>query len=160
MTALFNKENFPIPHGFSEDEDVDIDCPRLFSDSYYLRFLLRQSNIGLNTCGTVLALSVRSDVINFYTGCLMETTKLLTTTTEVLLSKGLYVRSPNIPMPKNVEFVKEKSFLAGFFGEVRPLSALEITNLYSNTQRNALGAETLIGYSQVAQHPKVKEYFH
>lgn len=158
LTAIFNKENFPIPYGFIEGEDIDINAPRLFSDSYYLRFLLRQSNIGLNAYSMAVALSVRSDVNSYYTECLTEIAKLHTMTTEVLLSKGLYIRSPYFPIPKNVEFVKEKSFLAGFFGDVRPLSALEITNLYSNIQRNALGTVTLIGFSQVAKDAKVKEY--
>lgn len=57
-----------------------------------------------------------------------------------------------------MDFVKEKSFLEGFFGDVRPLSVLELTNLYSNIQRNALGSTTLIGFSQVAKDAKVKKY--
>jgi hypothetical protein len=158
LTAIFNKENYPIPHGFIEGEDVDINAPRLFSDSYYLRFLLRESNIGLNAISMAVALSVRTDVNTYFTECLSDITKLHTMTKEVLLSKGLYVRSPHIPIPKNVDYVKEKSFLAGFFGDVRPLSVLELTNLYSNIQRNVLGSATLIGFSQVAKDAKVKDY--
>ncbi len=68
-----------------------------------------------------------------------------------LLSKGLYVRSPYIPYPEKVDFVKKQSFLTGWFGERRPLLSLEMTNLYSNFQRNSLGIATLIGFSQVAE---------
>ncbi|NRD77133.1 DUF3231 family protein [Bacillus sp. BRMEA1] len=159
LTAFFTKENFPLPQGFSEGEDVDLNAPRLFNDTYYLRFLLRESNLGLSAYGMALALSVRSDIVQYYTECLMELAEIHARTTELLLKKGIYVRTPSIPLPQEVEFVKKKSFIGGLLGDRRPLTAAEITHLYSNIQRNALGMATLVGYSQVAKNHKVKEYF-
>lgn len=60
--------------------------------------------------------------------------------------------------PEHVDFVKKQSFVLDLFGEKRPLSALEISNLYSNFQRNALGVTTLIGFSQ-AQSKDVTQFF-
>ncbi|USK60850.1 DUF3231 family protein [Peribacillus asahii] len=158
LTKIFNYEKFPIPQGFNVNQDVNVNAPRLFSDTYYLNFIAQYGKIGLNANSEGVALAVRDDVDKYYTECLTESMKLHRMANEVLLSKGLYVRPPNIPMPEDVEFVKKKSFLAGFFGDVRPLSALEITNLYANIQRNALGTATLIGYIQVTKNKDVKEF--
>lgn len=49
-----------------------------------------------------------------------------------------------------MNLLKKQGFFWDIFGEKRPLIALEVSNLYSNLQRNALGAATLIGFSQVA----------
>ncbi|SFB36438.1 Protein of unknown function [Lentibacillus halodurans] len=61
--------------------------------------------------------------------------------------------------PGQVDFVTKQSFLAGWFGEKRPLLGLEIANLYANTQRNALGSHLLTGFSQVVKSNKVRQYF-
>ncbi|MFD1038919.1 DUF3231 family protein [Virgibacillus byunsanensis] len=54
--------------------------------------------------------------------------------------------------------MKKQSFLTGWFGDRRPLTALEVTNLFSNMQRNSLGCATLTGFNQVATSTEVKEF--
>jgi hypothetical protein len=44
MEDLFNKERFPVPHGFT-DEDVNPEAPKLFSDTFVLMYL-RHINLG------------------------------------------------------------------------------------------------------------------
>ncbi|WP_261132985.1 DUF3231 family protein [Bacillus sp. Marseille-Q3570] len=158
VEAFFNGEDYPIPYGFKVEEDVDINAPRLFEDSYYLVFLNHMGKIGLNAYSMSTALSDRTDIYEYFSSCLEESIELRNRTRETLLSKGLYIRSPYIPAPHNYEFVTKQSFLTGYFGKRRPLTSLEIANLYENIQRNALGAATMMAYSQVARHKKVTDF--
>lgn len=75
------------------------------------------SKISLTEHGTSLSTAVRKDVTSFFRDCVTETMDLYEKSKEVLLEKGLYVRSPYIPIPKKVDFVKEQSFIRGFLGE-------------------------------------------
>ncbi|MCT2534763.1 DUF3231 family protein [Aquibacillus koreensis] len=159
LTHIFTKEKHAIPHGFHIDEDVDLTAPRLYSDSYVLNFIHNMAKIGLIAYSGSLAVAVRADITDYYKECLDETMELYKTSKNLLLSKGLYLRSPYFPNLDHVEYVKEQGFVWDMLGEKRPLSALEVSNLYSNLQRNALGAATLIGFSQVAQDKDVKQFF-
>ena len=47
MTEIFNKANFPIPYGFT-DEDFDINAKQLFSDSYMLIYSRYIAKYGLS----------------------------------------------------------------------------------------------------------------
>ncbi|MBT2758031.1 DUF3231 family protein [Mesobacillus foraminis] len=35
LIEIFNKESYPLPYGFNVNEDVDVNSPRLYSDSYF-----------------------------------------------------------------------------------------------------------------------------
>jgi hypothetical protein len=158
ISEIFNKEKYPIPYGFNLEEDVDINAPRLYSDTFVLNYIEQMGKIGLNSYSMCLALSIREDVYSYFSECLAESDRLLKRANEVLLSKGLYIRAPYLPMPENVDFVKKQNFLTGYFGERRPLVGTEITNLYANFQRNALGAATMMGFSQVAKNKDVRQF--
>ncbi|MCH6264818.1 DUF3231 family protein [Neobacillus citreus] len=158
LTEIFKKEKYPIPYGFKLDEDVDISAPRLYSDSYALNYLHQSAQIALQGYSMNLSLSVRGDVYSHFNECISQLTPFLREVKELLLSKGLYIRSPHLPIPDDIDFVKKKSFLKGFFGEKRRLTGTEITNLFTNIQRNAFGVATLLGFSQVAQSKEVTEY--
>ncbi|MBZ9536805.1 DUF3231 family protein [Cytobacillus oceanisediminis] len=157
LTSIFTVENFPIPQGFT-DEDININAPRLYSDTYFLKYVYQMSQLGLNAYSIALPTVTRADILAYFSECLTEFIELHKMTTNLLLSKGLYIRPPYIPTPKEVDFVKSKSFLAGWLGERRPLLALEISNLFNNIQRNALGVATLLGFSQVANSKEVRQY--
>ncbi|WP_017185791.1 DUF3231 family protein [Alkalibacillus haloalkaliphilus] len=158
ISEIFTQEGYPVPYGFKLNEDVDVNAPKLFSDTYILYFLNNMGKIGLNACSVALPVAVREDVYSFFSQCLKESDNLIKQTNDLLLAKGLYIRSPYLPKPESYDFVKRKSFLAGFFGDKRPLTGTEIINLYSNFQRNALGSATMIGYSQVAQNEDVVNF--
>lgn len=84
--------------------------------------------------------------------------ELLNDATNLLLSKGLEVRSPYIPYLQEVDMVKKQRFLAGWWGQQRPLTAAEITHLFSNIQTNHLGSTISTGFGQVAQLDELREY--
>jgi hypothetical protein len=158
LTAFFDKEDYAVPYGFKVEEDVDLSAPKLYSDSYVLHFIHQMSKIGLTNYSASVASSTRADITDYYMECLSETMQLYKISKDVLLVKGLYVRSPSIPNEK-VEFVKKQAFLFDVIGEKRPLIVAEVGNLYANTQRNILGVATLIGFSQVAKDKEVTKFF-
>lgn len=158
MTEIFNKENYPIPYGFNLDEDVDVNAPRLYSDTYTLYYLQQGSQIAMQAYSVSLGLAGREDVYNFFSDCLQEQIEFLKMINTVLRSKGLYKMYPSLPTPESYDFVQNQSFLTGYFGERRPLEGTEINNLFGNYFRNALGAATLVGFSQVAKNADVRKY--
>lgn len=159
ITAILTEEKNVVPYGFSIKEDVDLSAPRLYSDSFVLNFINQMSKVGLTSYAGSVAASVRNDIKKYYMECLTETMQLYKNSTELLLSKGLLIRSPSLPNLEKVEFVKKQWFMLDVFGEKRPLTAAEVDNLFANLQRNALGIATLTGFSQVAQNKDVKQFF-
>ena len=153
------REGFQVPLGFSIEEDVDLGAPRLFSDVYVLNFIHQMAKIGLTIYAASLSAAVREDVTEFYLECLAETMELYAVSKDLLLAKGLFVRSPYLPSLDKVEFVERQGFLWDVVGEKRPLVALEVANLYANILRNSLGAATLAGFCQVARDYDVKRFF-
>ncbi|KRG14780.1 DUF3231 family protein [Lederbergia galactosidilytica] len=158
IKSILTEEKHKIPHGFKVEEDVDLTAPRLYADSFILTFIHQMAAIGLRAYAASLSLAVRSDITTYYKERLQETMELYEMSKDLLLSKGLYIRAPYLPNLDEVNFVKKQSFLWDIFGEKRPLIGSELTNLYSNIQRNALGTATLTGFSQVAQAKDVTKF--
>jgi hypothetical protein len=158
LTVFFKEDNYPVPYGFKVEEDVDLGAPKLYSDSFVLQFIHQTAKIGLTNYSASVASAVRSDITDYYMECLSETMQLYKISKDLLLAKGLYVRSPSIPLEK-IEFVNKQAFLFDVIGEKRPLIVAEVSNLYENTKRNILGVATLIGFSQVAKDKEVTRFF-
>ncbi|MFT4417008.1 DUF3231 family protein [Fredinandcohnia humi] len=158
IEGLFKEEGIPIPIGFTVD-DVNPNAPRLFQDGFFLNYMKHMAKGGLLTYSMILPNIVRKDIREFFSSALTSTNVLYNETTSLLASKGLEIRPPYIPYPKEVEFVKKQSFLAGWFGEQRPLTAAEVMHFYANIQTNKLGEALTIGFAQVAKSKEVTEYF-
>ncbi|WP_394236950.1 DUF3231 family protein [Niallia oryzisoli] len=158
LEELFLKENFPIPQGFT-DKDVNPKAPRLFSDAFYLYYIWFMSSMELQAHSLSLSLCARSDVNDYYREVLNGSADTDTKTREIALQKGLFVRAPHIPTPAKIDFVTKKSFLTGWFGERRPINALEITHLFKNIMNNTLGATLMTGFSQVAKSKDIGHLF-
>jgi hypothetical protein len=158
VKEIFIRENYPIPKGFTE-EDVNERAPRLFNDEFYLHYLKYTSKAGISIYGIAVSLMTRSDIRAFFTQCVDSTIKLINQVNELLIKKGFMAEPAYTPYPSKVDFIKKQSYLNGFFGDVRPLQALEITHLHDNLENNAISKAVLIGFSQVAQLDQVKAYF-
>jgi hypothetical protein len=157
ITDIFNQENHAVPDGFS-DSDVILSAPRLFSDPFMLLYVHNTAKERLNIYGLALANAARSDIREFFSELIASTTKLYNTSADVMLSKGLYLRSPYLPRMEKVEYIQHQSFLTGWFGERRPLNAIEISLMFFNMERNILGNALLTGFSQVAKSQEVRKY--
>lgn len=156
VTDIFKTENVPIPEGFG-DNDVTTNAPQLYSDTFFLNYIHHMSRYGMGLHSFALSVSARSDVRSFYNDAINFSKETHNKATEVLLKKGLYIRSPYISIPEKIDYVSKQSYLSGFFRETRPLNAAEITHYYNNIQMNSLGKALLIGFSQVAQSKDVRE---
>lgn len=157
ITDIFNTINHPIPLGFTK-QDVNINAKKLFSDTFILSYTKYMARMGLINYSSALAICPRSDVREFFNESLNSSLKLLNQCDDLLLSKGLYIRAPYIPVPHNVEFVHKQSFLNGLMGDKRPLNCLEIGELYLNIQMNCLGKSFALGLSQVVNSDEVREF--
>lgn len=158
IKKIYVKENHPIPVAFSETEDVNINAPALFSDTFFLNFVHNMARHGLTAYGAALASCTRSDVLELFSSAVDLTRELFIISLSVSLEKGLYSRAAYIPIPDKVEFIEKQGYLTGWFGERRPINSLEIMHFYENMQRNAVGKALLLGFAQVAGLKEVQNY--
>lgn len=154
VKEIFTKESFPIPKGFTED-DVNLGAPRLYQDEFYVHYLKYAAKAGMSIYTVAIPLVYRKDVKEFFRYCMDSTMDLMDQIKEILMSKGLIIKPPLIPVPDNVEFVHDE-FLNGFFGHIRPLHALEITHLYDVIESDAVSKALITGFAQVARDEEVR----
>jgi hypothetical protein len=157
IKEIFEKENFPIPNGFGE-QDVNLGAPRLFKDEFYVHYLKYAAKAGLSIYSVGIPLIYRKDVNEFFRYCMESTIDLIDQIKEILMNKGLISKPPFIPVPKKVEFVHQ-DFLNGFFGHIRPLHALEITHFYDNIENNVTSKALILAFAQVAKDEKIRKLF-
>jgi hypothetical protein len=158
LTSIFKEEKHIVPDGFKVETDVNLQAPRLYSDTYVIYFINMMAKIGLTNYAAAVAGTTRADITDYYMECMTETMELYKISKELLLAKGLYLRSPFLPNLTEIDYVKKQGFILDVIGEKRPLIAAEVANLFSNHQRNALGEATITGFSQVAQSKDVKQF--
>ncbi|MDC3417666.1 DUF3231 family protein [Aquibacillus salsiterrae] len=157
---LLETDNQPIPIGFTDD-DVTVNAPRLFSDAFYLYYLKNMAKVGLSVYGVALSTAAKDDVRQFLSNAIKESTDLYNETAEVLLEKGLYVRSPYVTTSDHTEFIHDKDYLGSMFNlqhKNRPLNVIEITHINANVEANQIGSALLTGFAQVAESEIVKKY--
>ncbi|WP_413299946.1 DUF3231 family protein [Bacillus sp. 1P10SD] len=159
ITEFMLNENYPIPHGFTEKDDVNIQAPRLFQDPFYLNYIYIMTLQGMTGYSLSVGTSVRSDLRKYFITCMSETMELFDQSIDLMLSKGLFVRPPVISPPESIDFVKHQSFLTGWLGDRRPLNAIEIGDITFNMLKMHLHAALKVGFIQVAQSKEIRQYF-
>lgn len=158
INKVFDEEEIPIPEGFS-DKDVNLEAPRLYTDSFMLVYINHMSKAGMLGTTGFLSMSARRDIRKFYKEILSEISDLYDESTETLLEKGLYVRSPYIPYPKQKDYVDSRKYLSGLnlFSKRRPLNSVEIAHLHMNIQTNQIGATLSISFAQISPTKEVQK---
>ncbi|CAG9622255.1 DUF3231 family protein [Sutcliffiella rhizosphaerae] len=154
---IFKQENFPIPVGLT-DEDVNLDAPRLFNDEFYLYYLQYAGKAGMSIYSAAISIVTRKDIRDFYVKALSGVVKLMTETSDMLISRGKLMNSPTVPNPKEVYFVNNQRFLNGYLGDVRPLHGLETAHLFDNINNDITSKALIIGFSQGVQDKKVRKF--
>ena len=157
IKEFFVCEGFPIPIGFT-NQDVTPNAPRLFSDVLCLNYLNIMSIHGCHGYSGAITTSSRLDIRDYFTHCNASAVELCNRTKDILQEKGLYYRPPVVYPPEKPDFVKNENFLAGWFGEKRPLSCIEITDIYFNLKKSILAKAVTIAFSQVAQSKDVRDF--
>lgn len=158
ITDIYEKENHAIPVGFSENEDLNLNAPALYSDTFHLRFVHNMARHGMTSYASSFAACARTDVKDLFSITIDLTRQLYNKSLNVSLEKGLYSRSAPIPIPEKVEFIEKQGYLTGWFGERRPMNAIEIMHFYNNMERNAVGKALLLGFAQTASLQEVINY--
>lgn len=154
---FFTEEEFLAPDMFT-DADVRTNAPRLYSDSFILYYIHGMGEVGLNSMSRGLTSAARPDIREYYTRSIIALTDLFNEATELLLHKGLYVRSPFVPGPEQLTYVRKQSYLGEIFKEPRPLNAAEIAFLWRNITTNVMGKAMLIGFSQVGESEELRRF--
>ncbi|MCB2288547.1 DUF3231 family protein [Clostridium sp. CS001] len=154
ITDLFNKEGLPIPDGFT-DNDVNVNAPRLFTDSFHLAYLTIMARLGMCNYTSILNQTARKDVRDYFSKCINDCVELYNKSTDLRLSKGVFVRAPQIEVSKEVEYIKSDKFLLDFFGEKRPLLAREITRMFELIFTNTMAVALTTAFAQVSKDKKI-----
>lgn len=156
--ALYLKAGFPEPIGYSLDKDVVPDAPRLMTDKLVLVMLQILSEYGVYGYGLAFGKITTPQVLSYLEDCLNKAVELYKLNTEINAKKGYNATPIFIPRPNKSEYVQEKSFLAGWFGEQRPLNALEIDGLLFSLRGVMLAKIFLMAFSQIAKDPELKQF--
>jgi hypothetical protein len=159
ITEFFNKENFPIPKGFTIEEDVNLNAPPLFTDAFMIDYMHVMTLHGLTGYAGAVATSCREDQLDYFINCNNETMELHKRIISVMLTKGLYSRPARINTPSHVDFVDSQRYLSGWFGKKRPLNAIEISGMSFNMKKDAAKAVLELGFGQVCQTKEIQKYF-
>lgn len=154
VKEFFTAEKCPIPLGFTED-DINVNAPRLFSDVLYIEFMLQLTKLELPHYSLAFVEVTKPYLQRFYEKAIKDSMNLEMKMKKLAMDKGIYIPTPRIPTPKQVE----DNFLAGWFGEKRPLLGMEIAHLVFNAKRNGIGQAVITGFSQVAQSKEVRKFF-
>ncbi|HYK71789.1 MAG TPA: DUF3231 family protein [Pseudoneobacillus sp.] len=158
LKKFFNQENYPVPLGFTK-EDVHDNAPPLFSDTFMIIYMYVMTLHGLTGYAGAIGTSIRDDQITYFSKCNSETMELYQRTMKVMLYKGIKSRPPFINAPEKIDFIKKQSFLNGWFGNRRPLNAIEISGIFFNMQKTVVKIGLELGFSQVAHSKELRKYF-
>lgn len=159
IATFFRQDGFPVPIGFT-DGDVTLTAPRLFSDPFHLYYIKNMAKPGMLAYSLSLSLASRTDIRSFLLSCIKTSADLDEMATQVMLSKGVYVRPPYIIASENPEYIQGIDFLGRVWGgSPRRLSSMEITHLFLNAQSNVIGKALITGFSQVAKSIEIRQFF-
>ncbi|WP_333861892.1 DUF3231 family protein [Clostridium sp.] len=157
LTNLFNQEKLPLPEAFT-DNDVNVSAPRLFTDVLYLQYVAYKTRAAVRSYSVILGSITRSDIRQYFSKCIQEVTDVYNKVEELGLSKGIFIRTPQVEVAKTVQYIKNKSFILDMFGKKRPLLAGEITDIISIMNDTVIRKALVVGFSQVCKNKNVSNY--
>lgn len=159
LTKIYQDEDLPLPTGFT-DNDVNLNAPRLYTDPFMLSYIAHMAKVGLIAYGGFVSMSARKDIKTYFMQGLQETSDLYDKSTDVLLSKGLFIRAPYIPYQTQTDFVDSNKYLSGYsmFSKQRSLNAIEISHLYMNGLTNQIGSKLSLSFAQTSSNKDVQKW--
>lgn len=160
VQAIFKEEQVVFPVGFTK-EDVNLEAPKLFDNSFDIMFvrILKEISFGMYTLNMNMA--YREDVMSVYEGLTSISQRVYSLCTDYLIKRGILTLPPNVPKPKTTEFIKGTSYINGLnpFAEDRPLNDIEIGILHHGIEVNNIIMQLFTGFAQVAENNDIKNYF-
>lgn len=157
IKIFFNNEGLPIPQGFG-DNDVNLNAPKLYSDSYMLYYLAVMCRSAMSEYSIAYNNVPRADIRNYFSQCIKSTMNLYEKMCDTMLNMGIFVKAPVVEVPKDVSFINKGSFLSGIIGEPRQLTTIEILHLFNNILTDSMIRTLTTGFAQVASSKQIKEH--
>lgn len=160
LANIFKQEKLPIPTAFTMGHDVNLNAPRLFTDSFMLTYINHMAKAGMLAYSGFVSMSAREDIRTYFITGLQEVSALFNQSSIVALSKGVFIRSPYISYPTTTDYVDSKQYLSGFsfFSKQRPLNSMEISHLFMNIQTNLIGAKLSLAFGQTSPRKDVQDW--
>jgi len=156
--TIFIKENIAIPLGFT-DEDIRVKALKMFSDTFILYFCNDIVLLSLSTFSSAISDCTRKDVRNYFQMSLEFTLNMQNDINDLMLSKGVYLRPPQIAIDNVVDFVDEKKYLSGFLGGLRPINVAEIANLSRIIHRAQFSKMIFVAFGKIAKSKEISLHF-
>jgi hypothetical protein len=151
------KDGYPTPIGFT-DEDVKVDAPPLFTDTFIIVYLHVMAVHGLTRYAGAIGNTIREDQRKYLIKVISESLELFDRAVNVLVHKGIISKPPTLNNHQNIEFINKQNFLKGWFGKRRPINAIEISGSYLNLQKTMTKIVLELGFSQVAKSKDVRKF--
>jgi len=117
------------------------------------------SRVGMHNYTLILNQIARSDIRVYFTQRIYEYVELFNNSTNIKLSKGVFIKAPRVEVTQGVQYVKSQSFITDLFGKKRPLLTMEITHIFSIIYSNIVGRAVTTAFGQVSKDKKVSDYF-
>lgn len=154
---FLKNDDYPVPLGFTE-EDVNVNAPRLFTDTFMLVYINIMAIHGMTRYTGALGTSTRQDYMDYFTECTSQTMDLYKKSTTILLQKGILSKAPVLNNHQQVDFIKKQSFLTGWLGDRRPINSVEISGTYLNLQKTMAKMVLELGFRQVSRSKEVRHF--
>ncbi|WP_249745448.1 DUF3231 family protein [Mesobacillus boroniphilus] len=158
LKEIFLKENMTIPLGFTE-KDVRLDADKVFSDTFILYFCHDLTMLSLSTYPSALTDCTRKDIRDYFHESIEFTVTIQNEITNLMLSKGVFLKSPQVTMDHTIDLVDNMKYINGLFGGSRPVNAAEIANLSRVIHRASFSKMVLVTFSKLASDKEVKQHF-
>ncbi|MBL4935624.1 DUF3231 family protein [Clostridium sp. YIM B02515] len=155
---IFQSVSHPVPYGFSEF-DIKLKSGKLYSDKLMLQTLKLYLTVGISQYGFALGLAARKDIKAFFYESMQDSLNLLNKIDNVALNKGIFMRTPNIPIPNQVEFAENKSIMGKFIGHKRPMTALEAASMFNASLSNCITKANIMGLAQTMKDDKIRDLY-
>jgi hypothetical protein len=163
IVEIFEQEGAVIPAGYTA-QDVNKHVPKLYDNGFDIMFVRLLKEIGMGMHSLNLTMTFREDINILMADLTALSQKYYRICTQYLLEKGLLVRTPYVPMPKTVEFVKNYDYFGGLpinpFNQKRTLNTLEVAHIQKGIEANLTGLQMILGFAQCANDNEVKKFFH
>ncbi|WP_341352470.1 DUF3231 family protein [Cytobacillus praedii] len=157
LKKFFTQEKFPIPNGFT-DEDVNLKAPPLFTDNFWLMYIYGMTMHGSSLFSLAFNSSARQDLRDFYYKCVNDAMNLYNMSLDLLISKGLYEKSPYFSTPQKIDNIKNLSYVTDVVGKKRPLNSMESGNIYFNLKKSMLTKALVLGFSKVCKSNEIRKF--
>ncbi|MBE2973193.1 DUF3231 family protein [Priestia megaterium] len=157
LRDIFKAEKLDLPIGFT-DKDVNLDAPPLFTDTFWLVYIHEMTMHGLAGYSISFSVSAREDIRDHYYQCNIDAMDLYNKSIEILISKGIYQRSPYFSKTERGHSITEWGYVMDLFGDKRQLNSMEAGNIYFNLKKSIAAKALVNGFKQVTKDKDIHSF--